>query len=227
MKSPAVDLIKTLNVNCSTGKWDAKTNTLTSTRMIPDSNTLNVSEIDVTIGPIPTFVYKENGHHKIEAFGGGQAVRGFKIQGGAKGSGSSFTVTTLNATLSGFKANLVYSLEFDISGIELGKIPAVENITLVAGQTAYSYEQIYGPIATIQDIFDACGITSQPETPDGTKALIFDAANTTQKKKSEYVQSNGMVYRFYLTDNPSQEYQDNQAIRFSDLQTSSYSESSL
>ncbi len=227
MKSPAVDLIKTLNVDCSTGTWDVKTNTLTSTRKILDTNTLNASEIDVTIGQNQTLVYRENGHYRIVGFSGAQAITTFKIQGGAKDGDSSFTVTTLNATLSGFRIGLVYSLEFDISGIELGKIPAVENITLVVGKAGYSYEQIYGPIATIQDMFDACGIMSQPETPDGSKAIIFDLANSHQKKKSEDVQSSGWIFRFFLTDNPSQEYQDNQAIRFSDLQTSSYSESSL
>lgn len=222
MKSPAVDLIRTMNVTCNYGTWNNYTNTLTANRKITSQQILDAFKISVTIGSIPSFTYTTNGHYRIEGFGGAATSGSFIISGGYA------NIAFIVASFSTLNTNLKYSLEFDISGVALQEIPTIENITLVAGETGCSYEQIYGPIATVQDMFDVCGITSDPETPDGTKALIFNEENSNaQLKKSEDVESNGMIYRFYLLDNPSQEYSDSQAIRFADLQTSSYSESSL
>lgn len=36
-------------------------------------------------------------------------------------------------------------------------------MTLVLGSKSYTYDDIFGPIATCSDIFDACGVGS-PET---------------------------------------------------------------
>lgn len=62
-------------------------------------------------------------------------------------------------------ANKVYTLSFDVDGfVTIGSAsPRLYNMTLVLGSTVYTYDNIFGPIATCSDIFAACGVGS-PET---------------------------------------------------------------
>lgn len=70
-------------------------------------------------------------------------------------------LTALNVTYSfiNLGANKTYTLTFDVTGFNnIRAHPKLFNMTLVLGRISYTYDNVFGPIATCSDIFAATGL---------------------------------------------------------------------
>ena len=222
--SPAEDILRTLTYNYSASYGSA---TYTRTTGIIKSNTaVNTSGISCSCTIVctsSTKVIELNGHYSIKFnTGSTSSSRTLYITLKMDVQGS----TKLNAkfSFSNLGANQTYTLTLDADGFATQGLasPRLYNITLVPGSTSYTYDDIFGPIATCSDIFTACGIGDIPETP--SEVVYADNNTNTWSITNKDITYN---YAFYIIDNPSQTYGNSQGVRYADLKKDIWSASSI
>lgn len=222
--SPAEDILRTLTYNYS-ASYGSATYTRT-TGIIKSNTTANTSGISCSCTIVCTSTTKiisRNGHYSLN-FNTGTASTNrtlyislmMDVQGTPQ-LNAKFSFTNLGA-------NQTYTLTFDANGfaIQGNASPRLYNITLVPGSTSYTYDDIFGPIATHSDIFTACGIGDIPETP--SEVVYADNNSDTLSITNEDITYN---YAFYIIDNPSQTYSNSQGVRYADLKKDIWASSSI
>lgn len=227
--SPAEDILRTLTYNYYSSTTSGSA-TYTQTTGIIKSNTTatdnNISCSCIIRGNNTTKTVSSNGHYSLTfATGSSTTNRKLNINLTMTVQGSSQLDVLYSFTNLG--ASQTYTITFDVDGFATSgyAAPRLYNITLVLGSTSYTYDDIFGPIATCSDIFTACGIKSNtPKTPseivysDGYSNITLPIMNEDETYQ----------YTFYIIDKSSQTYSSSyQGVRYADLKKNTYSVSSI
>lgn len=182
--SPAEDILRTLKYNykATTGKASYSQ---TSGTIIGPSVTGNTNNRITCSFDIDCSGYKKNitsnGHYTLTFMpkpSGISASRNLNIYLKMTSSIGT-TLLDVNFSFINLSPGKYYTLTLDVDGIvTFGTLhPRLYNMTLVLGSRSYTYDDIFGPIATCSDIFAATGLedVDSPETPS---EVVYAANNT-------------------------------------------------
>ena len=110
-----------------------------------------------------------------------------------------------NYSFKNLGANKTYTLTLDVDGLtSMGfSQPRLYNMTLVLGRISYTYDNVFGPIATCSDIFAATGL-ERYDTPETPSEVVYAANNTDTQMITNI--DHTYNFEFYIIDKPSQTY---------------------
>ena len=225
--SPAEDILRTLTYNYYSSTSGSATYTQT-TGIIKSNATANANNIScrcVISCNNTTKTVSSNDHYSL-TFATGSSSTNRKLDINLTMIVQGSTQLDVLYSFTNLGASQTYTITFDVDGFATSgyAAPRLYNITLVLGSTSYTYDDIFGPIATCSDIFTACGIKSNnPKIP--SEVVYADGYSYTTiaiMNEDETYQ-----YTFYIIDKSSQIYSSYQGVRYADLKKNTYSVSSI
>ena len=204
--SPAEEILRTLTYNYSTitgrATYTPTTGIIRTTSMISAPSGLscncfvicNNKSINVT----------KNGHYTL-TFMTGTNVTNRTLDVNLKTSVNNTSKLDVTFSFKNLGASKFYTITFDADGFgTFGHVvPRLYNMTLVLGKVSYTYDNVFGPIATCSDIFAATGL-EQDDTPETPSEVVYAANN----KNTQVIINTDRTYEFefFIINNPSQTY---------------------
>ena len=180
--SPAEDILRTLTYNYTRTVGNARYSQNTGSILGPSATGNTNSRITCSIN-INCNSYKKNitsnGHYTLTFMPGRtSATRNLNIYLKMTSSIGT-TLLDVNFSFINLSAGKYYTLTLDVDGIvTFGTLhPRLYNMTLVLGSKSYTYDNVFGPIATCSDIFAATGL-DQNDTPETPSEVVYAANNT-------------------------------------------------
>lgn len=227
MVPPAEDILRTLTYNYTASTGSARYSQ-TDGIILGPSGRGKISCSCFIIGNGTNINVTKNGHYYLRFTTGSSSSNrmldiNLKMTTSASGG---ITVTLLDVKYSfiNLAANKTYTLTFDVDGFDTVFVkPRLYNMALVLGRIPYTYDDIFSPIATCLEIFNACDVDS-PET-SLEKEVVY-AYNSTDTIAITNI-SRTYEYTFYIIDKPSQTYSNKQAVRYADLKKDIWGSSSI
>lgn len=181
MVPPAEDILRTLTYNykATTGKANYSQ---TEGIIVGPSTTGSLNNklsfsCDIN-GNGRTKNITSNGHYYL-SFNTGSSPLNRTLDINLKISSTVLKLLDVKYSFINLGASKTYTLTFDVDGFtSMGPArPRLYNMTLVLGRISYTYDNVFGPIATCSDIFAATGLEAVdiPETPS---EVVYAANNT-------------------------------------------------
>lgn len=208
MVPPAEDILRTLTYKykATTGKasYSQSTGIIVGPSTTGDINNKITCSCFI-IGNDRTKNITSNGHYYLK-FNTGSSSTNRTLDINLKmttSAGGGITLLDVKYSFINLAANKTYTLTFDVDGFDTVFVkPRLYNMTLVLGRISYTYDDIFSPIATCLEIFNACDVGS-PET-SLEKEVVY-AYNSTDTIAITNI-SRTYEYTFYIIDKPSQTY---------------------
>ena len=228
--SPAEDILRTLTYNYTATTGSATYTPTTGIIVGPsDKGFLNnkiTSSFDINCNSYKKNI-TSNGHNTLTFKTGTNVTnRTLSINLKMTKTPSNFVVANMTFSFINLSPGKYYTLTFDVNGIAtIGPTqPRLYNMTLVLGSTSYTYDNVFGPIATCSDIFAATGL-EQDDTPETPSEVVYAANN----KNTQVIINTDRTYEFefFIINNPSQTYSNKQAVRYADLKKDTWRSSSI
>ena len=182
--SPAEDILRILKYNYTRTVGNARYSQNTGSILGP-SITGNTNNRITCSFDIDCSGYKKNitsnGHYTLTFIpkpGGTSATRKLNIYLKMTSS-TGTTILDVKFSFINLSPGKYYTLTLDVDGIvTFGTLhPRLYNMTLVLGSKSYTYDNVFGPIATCSDIFAATGL-DQNDTPETPSEVVYAASNT-------------------------------------------------
>ena len=182
--SPAEDILRTLKYTYTRTVGNARYSQ-TSGTIISIPTTGNINNGITCSFDIDCSGYKKNitsnGHYTLTFIpkpGGTPATRNLNIYLKMTSS-TGTTLLDVKFSFTNLSPGKYYTLTLDVDGIvTFGTLhPRLYNMTLVLGSKSYTYDNVFGPIATCSDIFAATGL-DQNDTPETPSEVVYAANNT-------------------------------------------------
>ena len=182
--SPAEDILRTLTYNykATTGRASYSQ---TEGIIVGPSATGNINQKITCSININCNSYKKNitsnGHYTLTFMPGGtSATRTLSINLTIKPA-ANLVLADVTFSFINLSPGKYYTLTLDVDGINPMKLtqPRLYNMTLVLGQKSYTYDNVFGPIATCSDIFAATGVYQYEHAAPPTTEVVYAASNTT------------------------------------------------
>ena len=180
--SPAEDILRTLTYNytATTGSatYSQSTGIIVGQSATGDINNKITCSCDIN-GNGRTKNITSNGHYYL-SFNTGTRPLNRELKINLKMSSDRvLKLTDVVFLFTNLGASKTYTLTFDVDGFtSIGPArPRLYNMTLVLGRISYTYDNVFGPIATCSDIFAATGL-DQNNTPETPSEVVYAANNT-------------------------------------------------
>lgn len=171
MVPPAEDILRTLKYNykATTGKasYSQSTGIIVGPSTTGDINNKITCSCFI-IGNGTNINVTKNGHYYLRFTTGSSTSStnrtldiNLKMTSSA---GGGITLLDVKYSFINLGVNKTYTLTFDVDGFDTVFVhPRLYNMALVLGRIPYTYDDIFSPIATCLEIFNACDVGS-PET---------------------------------------------------------------
>ena len=206
--SPAEEILRTLTYNY-TATTGSATYTPTTGIIVGPSATSNIKDKITSSFDINCNSYKKNitsnGHNTLTfKTGSNSTTRTLSINLKMTRTPSNLVLANVTFSFINLSPGKYYTLTFDVDGINTVFVhPRLYNMTLVLGSTSYTYDNVFGPIATCSDIFAATGL-EQDDTPETPSEVVYAANN----KNTQVIINTDRTYEFefFIINNPSQTY---------------------
>lgn len=227
--SPAEDILRTLTYDYITTVGSARYSQNTGS-ILCSSTTGNINNklsfSCFIIGNGTTKNITSNGHYYL-SFNTGSSSSNRMLDINLKMTSSNgMKLLDVKYSFKNLGANKTYTLTLDVDGFtSMGfSQPRLYNMTLVLGKVSYTYDNVFGPIATCSDIFAATGL--EPDDSPETPSEVVYAANN---KNTQVIINTDRTYEFefFIINNPSQTYSNKQAVRYADLKKDTWRSSSI
>ena len=182
--SQAEEILRTLTYNY-TATTGSATYTPTTGIIVGPSATSNIKDKITSSFDINCNSYKKNitsnGHYTLTFIPGGtSATRTLSINLKMSRTPSNLVLANVTFSFINLSPGKYYTLTFDVDGINTVFVhPRLYNMTLVLGSTSYTYDNVFGPIATCSDIFAATGVDQYEHAASPTEKVVYAASNTT------------------------------------------------
>ena len=182
--SQAEEILRTLTYTY-TATTGSATYTPTTGIIVGPSATSNIKDKITSSFDINCNSYKKNitsnGHYTLTFIPGGtSATRTLSINLKMSRTPSNLVLANVTFSFINLSPGKYYTLTFDVDGINTVFVhPRLYNMTLVLGSTSYTYDNVFGPIATCSDIFAATGVDQYEHAASPTEKVVYAASNTT------------------------------------------------